>query len=89
MFGEFSVEAWDFVVGDDDGVGFAPREDFASIFAAAEKLYATERAQADAIRAGKSLRSQLRFSEYLEAREQDPSFTLRAHLKRVGGAIEE
>jgi 4-hydroxy-4-methyl-2-oxoglutarate aldolase len=87
--GAFQVDASLFVVGDDDGVVFAPLAEAARIFEAAERIAATERAQAETIRSGASLREQLRFSEYLDARKQDPSYTLRQHLKRVGGAIEE
>lgn len=38
---------------------------------------------------GTTLRVQLRFTVYLEARNNDPSYTLRKHLRQVGGAIEE
>lgn len=87
--GTFSVDGSYVVVGDEDGVVFAPIAQAGEILAAAEKIFSTERAQAQTIRAGKSLRAQLQFSQYLEARKKDPSYTLRMHLKRVGGAIEE
>lgn len=87
--GTFRVDASYLVVGDEDGVVFAPLAQTGRILATAEKICSTERAQADAIRSGRSLRAQLRFSEYLETRKHDPSYTLRMHLKRVGGAIEE
>jgi regulator of RNase E activity RraA len=88
-FGPLHVDTSYLVVGDDDGVVFAPLAEAERILKTAEKISTTERAQAQAIREGKSLRSQLRFSEYLEARRKDPSYTLRQHLKKVGGAIEE
>jgi len=87
--GGFWVDTSYFVVGDEDGVVFAPLAQAAKIFATAESISSTEHAQAQAIRSGTSLRAQLSFSEYLEARIHDPSYTLRMHLKRVGGAIEE
>jgi 4-hydroxy-4-methyl-2-oxoglutarate aldolase len=87
--GAFRVDASYLVVGDEDGVMFAPLAQADRILATAEKIFSTERAQAEAIRSGRSLRAQLRFSEYLEARKRDPSYTLRMHLRRVGGAIEE
>lgn len=87
--GTFQVGTAHFVVGDQDGVAFAPLERAKEILAMADKIFATERAQADTIRSGRSLREQLRFSEYLEARKRDPAYSLRMHLKRVGGAIEE
>jgi hypothetical protein len=76
-------------VGDDDGLVFAPADQAAKIFGVAESILSTERRQAEAIRSGTSLRIQLKFTEYLEARKNDPSYTLREHLRRVGGAIEE
>ena len=88
-FGSFQVDASSWIAADDDGVVFARLSDAGRILEAAEHIFTTERAQADAIRSGTSLRSQLRFSEYLERRRHDPSYTLRIHLKRVGGAIEE
>jgi 4-hydroxy-4-methyl-2-oxoglutarate aldolase len=88
-FGAFRVDTSHFIVGDEDGVVFAPLAQADKIFATAKSISATERAQADAIRSGRSLRAQLRFSEYLDARRRDPSYTLRQHLKKVGGAIEE
>src|SRR5262249_5838646 len=87
--GEFRVDAAHWAACDDDGVVFAPLADAGRILEVAEKLSAVERAQADAIRSGRSLRGRIRFAEYLGRRRSDPSYTLRRHLKRVGGAIEE
>lgn len=87
--GRFRVDASYLVAGDEDGVVFAPLAQADRILAAANTISATERAQAEAIRSGNSLRAQLRFAEYLDERKRDPSYTLRQHLKRVGGAIEE
>jgi 4-hydroxy-4-methyl-2-oxoglutarate aldolase len=88
-FGTFEVDTTYLVAGDDDGVVFAPLASAAEIVDAAERIATTERAQADLVRSGTSLRAQLRFAEYLERRKQDASYTLRTHLKYVGGAIEE
>ncbi|WP_281278612.1 hypothetical protein [Micromonospora pisi] len=41
------------------------------------------------IRAGRTLREQTGFDDYLSRRATDPSYTFRRHLRRVGGAIEE
>jgi hypothetical protein len=49
----------------------------------------TERRQASEVRAGRTLREQLRFDEYIARRRSDPSYTFRVHLREIGGAIEE
>jgi len=87
-FGDVSVSREDFVFADADGVVFVEESGVAQVLSLAETIAATERRQADAIRAGKSLRDQLRFSEYLEERKRDRSYTLRRHLQKIGGAIE-
>jgi len=87
-FEGFSVDASQFVVADDDGVVFAPLAQLEPILEAALRIFTTERAQADAIRTGRSLRAQLRFAEYLDRRKSDSAYTLRSHLKQIGGAIE-
>ena len=88
-FGSFWVGGSDFVVGDDDGLVFAPVDQAGKIFEVAESILSTERDQTEAIRSGTTLRVQLRFTEYLEVRNNDPSYTLRKHLRQVSGAIEE
>ena len=87
-FGDVTVAPGDVVFADPDGVVFVAGDHVAEVLAAAEKIAATERRQADMIRAGKSLRDQLRFSEYLEEKKRDRSYSLRQHLQKIGGAIE-
>ena len=87
--GEWTVSGADLVLGDDDGVLFVPAARAAELFTIAETIRDTERHQADQIRAGVSLRRQLRFDRYLARRDQTPSLTLRDYLRAVGGAIEE
>jgi regulator of RNase E activity RraA len=82
------TEAWT-VFADDDGVLFTPSEQVAEILVAARAIRDTERAQAERITSGNTLREQTRFEDYLLQRAQDPGYTFRAHLRRVGGAIEE
>jgi regulator of RNase E activity RraA len=86
--GDWTVGRADLVVADDDGVLFVPAAGAADIFALAETIRDTERGQADRIRAGVSLRSQVQFASYLARRQQTPSLTFRDHLRAVGGAIE-
>jgi hypothetical protein len=77
------------VLGDDDGVLFLPSPQAEEIFTLAETIRDTERRQAERIRAGVSLRSQVRFSDYLAKRGQTPALSFREYLRAVGGAIEE
>jgi regulator of RNase E activity RraA len=87
--GSWVVTAADYVACDDDGVLFLPGERLSEIGVAAARIGAKERSQAERMRAGKSLREQTRFTEYLAAREARPSLTFREHLKKIEGAVEE
>jgi regulator of RNase E activity RraA len=86
--GEWVVTRDDFVVADDDGVVFLPFEKCDALFEAAEAIRDTEQRQALKIRDGVSLREQVRFGDYLEARAANPALTFREHLRSVGGEIE-
>ena len=87
--GDWTVGREDLVLGDDDGVLFVPATRAGNIFTLAETIRDTERRQAERIRAGVSLRSQLQFDIYLARRQQTASLTFREHLRDVGGAVEE
>jgi regulator of RNase E activity RraA len=89
VVGTWRIGPSDLVLGDDDGVLFVPLARAGELFTLAEGIRDTERRQADRIRAGESLREQVRFAGFLAAREADPSLTFRAHLRAVGGAVEE
>ena len=86
--GEWTVSRADLVLADDDGVLFVPAAHADDLFTTAEAIRDTERKQAELMRAGASLRSQVRFAAYLARRRQTPELTLRDHLRDVGGAIE-
>lgn len=88
-FGGFAVTADDFVFADDDGAVFVPKANLADLARVAHGLWETERAQADAVQAGHTLREQFRFTEYLEKRRLNPALTFRQHLRGMRGAIEE
>ncbi|MEW6530112.1 MAG: RraA family protein [Thermodesulfobacteriota bacterium] len=88
-FGEFQVGREHFVFADDDGVLFVPQARLQDVLSIARSIRETERRQAAAISEGRTLREQLRFSEYLANRKADSSYTFRAHLRKIGGAIEE
>ena len=87
--GDWTVGREDLVLGDDDGVLFVPATQAGDILTLAETIRDTERRQADRIRAGVSLRSQVQFDTFLARRKQTPSLSFRDHLRAVGGAIEE
>ena len=89
VVGDWTVSAEDLVLGDDDGVIFVPVAGAEDLFALAESIRDTDRRQADRIRSGVTLRSQVQFDTYLAERRQNPSLTFREHLRAVGGAIEE
>jgi regulator of RNase E activity RraA len=87
--GACPVTGADLVLGDEDGVLFVEAALADEVFTVAETIRDTERHQAEQIRAGVSLRSQLRFDRYLARRQQAPALTFREHLRAIGGAIEE
>jgi regulator of RNase E activity RraA len=88
-FGDFAVTNSDVVFADDDGCIFLDENSAEQILETGRTIWERERAQADAIRSGTTLRSQLRFADYLAKRATDPSYTFRQHLRILGGAIEE
>jgi regulator of RNase E activity RraA len=88
-FGDFMVFREDLVFADADGVLFAPAVKVEEILSTARAIWMKERGQAEEIIAGKALRTQLRFDEYLARRAHDPDFSFRRHLRNIGGAIEE
>ena len=79
----------DIVLADDDGVVFVAAERLAEVLTVARQIGDVERSQAERIRAGETLRDQTAFDEYLARRAADPGYTFRAHLRRIGGAVEE
>ena len=88
-FGNLLVTADDHVFADDDGAVFVPRARLGKILQTAHGIWATERAQADGVRTGRTLGEQLRLADYLKARPANPALTFRQHLRGIRGAIEE
>ena len=89
QFGAFTVTGEDAVFADADGVLFAPIQQMEELLSTAHRIWSKERHQAEEIRAGKKLREQLSFGEYLARRSADDTYTFRQHLRAIGGAIEE
>lgn len=83
-----AVTEADHIVADDDGVLVVGPERRDELFELAAGILATDTAQADRMRAGTDLRTQLKFAEYRRKQEADPSMTLRRHLQDSGSAIE-
>lgn len=88
-FGDFEVTGNDVVFADDDGCVFVELKSIEQILRSARDIWETERRQADWIKSGRTLREQLKFSEYLKKRSTKPGHTFRQHLREIGGAIEE
>jgi regulator of RNase E activity RraA len=86
--GERRVNPNTVVFGDDDGVLLTPKSRVREILTIAETIRDTEERQAERMRQGVGLRTQLHFDAYLVARTENPSLTLRDHLRSVGGAVE-
>jgi len=86
--GDWKVGREDLVLADDDGVLFVPAARAADIFTLAEAIRTTEQRQAELMRGGLSLRSQVQFDTYLAQRKKTPFLSFRDHLRGVGGAIE-
>jgi regulator of RNase E activity RraA len=87
-FGGFEVTAQDFVFADDDGAIFIRLDDVHNVVAAANEIFARERAQADRVRTGVPLSQQFHLRDYVAARERDPQLTLRAHLRSLAAEVE-
>jgi 4-hydroxy-4-methyl-2-oxoglutarate aldolase len=87
--GSWTVGTDDVAMGDANGVLFLPMARTEEIAMVARAIRDTERAQAEKMRHGTSLRAQLQFSDFLAWRSSNPAATLREHLRRIGRAIEE
>lgn len=83
IVGNHTITEKDIVVADANGVIFLPEDRLEDIVAAATAYRETEARQLAAMQAGRTYRSQTRFAEYLEARQKDPSFGFRQHLKQI------
>lgn len=88
VVGPHVITAADFVVADANGVLFLAEENLQTVVAAAVAYRETEAGQLKAMKAGRSFRSQTRFSEYLARRKREPGYGFRQHLKETEAAGE-
>lgn len=88
-FGDFETTRDDVVFADGDGCVFVELKSVEQLLSSARNIWTTERKQADRIKAGHTLREQLKFADYLKKRSAKPDHTFREHLREIGGAIEE
>lgn len=88
-FSDFKVGREDVVFADEDGCVFVELKSIEQILQSARDIWTTERKQADQIKAGRTLREQLKFADYLKKRAANPEYTFRQYLREIGGAIEE
>jgi regulator of RNase E activity RraA len=86
--GPTTVTREDAVFADEDGIVFVALSECARVIEAARDIATRERLQANKLMSGLMLRDQLRLTEYLDARAENPQWTFRDHLKAMGGAIE-
>ncbi|MBB5982822.1 RraA family protein [Kribbella solani] len=87
--GEWAVTREDVVLADEDGAIFVPADRVDELTTLAESIRDTERRQAAEIRAGRTLRQQVSFTQFLEKRAADPTLTFRRHLRSIQASIEE
>lgn len=88
-FGACEVTRSQVVFADDDGCVFVPTNSMERLLETAHQIWQKERKQADRIKAGETLRQQLKFADYLNKRASDPNHSFREHLRKIGGEIEE
>ena len=86
--GEFIVTDEDIVIADDDGVVVVAAADARRSSRRRSRSSGRSVARRMRSEAGRSLRDQLRFHDYLERRATDPSLDFRRFLAEIGGAIE-
>ncbi|MFJ3439221.1 RraA family protein [Streptomyces cyaneofuscatus] len=84
----FPFQPGDVAVGDCDGLVIIPAEGQSEIVDTARAIVSAEQQQAEQALRGVTLREQLRWAEFKERRREDPSYTFRLHMARVGGALE-
>lgn len=87
--GGTAIDTNDYAFIDSDGAVFVDQDHINDVFATAKQICEVESKQAQLVRDGQNLHSQLMFDEYLKKRALEPSFTFREHLRALAKSIEE
>lgn len=88
QLGTVLVTQDDWIAADEDGVVVFADAHKDALLSEAGRLASAETAQRRGLTAGKSLRQQLRFADFLAKRRENPCASFREHLAHLGGAIE-
>lgn len=78
--GNVVVTEKDIVIADFDGVIFVPESSLDELIPAAEGIREKEKEQTTDMKNGISIRKQINFDGFIEARKKNPEITLRAYL---------
>ena len=87
--GGTAIDTNDFVFIDADGALFVHSDHISDVLATAKQIYDVESKQAQLVRDGQNLHSQLLFDDFIKKRDTEPSYTLRQHLRGLAKSIEE
>jgi regulator of RNase E activity RraA len=88
MLGDTVVTRDDVIVADEDGVIVTEAATIETVIAAAIEIARREEKQRTGMAGGRTLRAQLKFHEFLAAREKNPAASFREHINKVRGAVE-
>jgi 4-hydroxy-4-methyl-2-oxoglutarate aldolase len=78
----------DVIFADVDGIVVVAASEVEAVLTSARDIARREETQARRLLSGERLRDQFQLEAYLARRATDPSYTFRAHLRDLGGAIE-
>lgn len=88
MLGSTAVTERDVIVADEDGVIVMEAAHADQVMASAVAIARREEKHRAVMRDGQTLREQLKFQEFLAAREKNPAWSFREHIDKVRGAVE-
>ena len=89
QFGTTTVSSDDYVFVDSDGAVFVRNDELENVFETATNIAELESRQAQAVRDGINLHTQLQFDDFIKERAKNPSLSFREHLRSIAKAVEE